>query len=215
MKTLSILLIPLIVMCVAGAETPSIIFDNRPEAGVPLEASFQEPESDDEGDVRLFHEMTDGAIKTVRIRYFNKESWATEEMAKKYLSGFLAHESQQVSDQQVSAKLVPSVPEIECIVEFTPEHHLAKLKPGERRRHHEGRLLIWYSEACYRDATGRWFFVSTFDHFDRSHPKGRVLAKEPIQKAGEQDGARQPATSVDSKAQGNENTKPESEAGSR
>jgi hypothetical protein len=69
------------------------------------------------------------------------------------------------------------VPEIECIVQFTDEHRQKLL--AENKGCREGRLLIWKTESCFRDATGRWWFVNAFDQFHRSHPKGnRALAKE-------------------------------------
>ena len=37
---------------------------------------------------------------------------------------------------------------------------------------HEGRLLVWRTEACFRDAAGRWWFVSLLDYFHNHHPSG-------------------------------------------
>ena len=71
------------------------------------------------------------------------------------------------------------MPEIEGVVEFTDEYRNKLF--AEKKDCREGRLLIWNTEACFRDATGRWYFVTAFDQFHRSHPKGdRSLVKEQI-----------------------------------
>ena len=119
--------------------------------------------------------LTADTIKTVRIRYYNKETWATEKQAREYVAGFLAHGSLDVFDFQIWSQGV-GVPEIECIVEFTDEYRKKLL--AEQKPFREGRLLIWNTESCFRDATGRWRFVNAFDHFHRSHPKrDRELVK--------------------------------------
>ncbi len=177
-------------------EEPSFVFDNRPETGVPREAltqmqsesnlnpaelkefraklTAQERKLFDKSQIKL-HEITEGTIKTVRIRYFNKETWETEEQAREYVRGFLAHKSLDTFGFQIWSQGV-QVPEIECLVDFTDEHR-KKLRE-EQKPCREGRLLIWKTEACFRSATGRWWYVSAFDHFHRSHPDGnRTLAK--------------------------------------
>jgi hypothetical protein len=113
--------------------------------------------------------LTNGTIKTVRIRYFNQETWATEEQAREYVAAFLANKSPDAFGFQIWSQLV-GTPEIECIVEFTDEHRQNLRAEGKDCR--EGRLLIWMTESCFRDATGRWWFVNAFDHFHRFHPKG-------------------------------------------
>jgi len=62
------------------------------------------------------------------------------------------------------------VPEVECVIEFTDAHRL-KLS-GEKKHSDDGRLLIWGTEACFQDATGRWWFVAAYDHYHANHPKG-------------------------------------------
>jgi hypothetical protein len=86
------ILLGLLLTC-AGKE-PSIVFDDRPEAGVPPEALAQK--TDQGFGNETLHAMTQGTIKTIRIRYFNKKTWATEGQAREYVAGFLAHESQEV-----------------------------------------------------------------------------------------------------------------------
>ncbi len=159
---------------------PSIVFDNRPESGVPREALAQKLKltaQEESLAFKGFRALTDGTIKTVRIRYFNKETWKSENESAEYVAGFLAHESLGVWGFQIWSQSV-AVPEIECIVEFTDEHR-EQLAGESKGFHPEGRLLIWNTEACFRDATGRWWFVNAFDHFHRSHPKGdRALVKD-------------------------------------
>ena len=178
------MLLPLFFICAAYADGPTIVFDNRPEVGVPAEALDQmSPKRSAQAEARpaqewprTLHGLTEGTIKTVRIRYFNKDTWANEEQARAYVDGFLAHPSLNVFGFQVWSQLV-SVSEMECLVDFTDEYR-KKLR-DEKKPCGEGRLLIWKTESCFRDATGRWWFVDAFDHFHRSHPKGdRKLARE-------------------------------------
>ncbi|HVX15787.1 MAG TPA: hypothetical protein VHC22_31685 [Pirellulales bacterium] len=171
----------LIVTLDETGEKPSIVFDNRPEMGVPAEALAQMRERPPQEAFpakprpQMFHDLTEGTIKTVRIRYFNKDTWAADEAARDYVAGFLANESLGVFGFQIWSQGV-GVPEIECVIEFTDEHRKQLLE--EQKPCLEGRLLIWNTEACFRDATGRWWFVNAFDHFHRSHPRGdRKLAK--------------------------------------
>jgi hypothetical protein len=172
MKTIGFVL--LLVSAVHGKE-PSIVFDHRPEAGVPREALAQQETKSGQKPPSSLYELTDGTIKTVRIRYFNRNTWATEELAGEYVRGFLAHKSLETFGFQVWSQSV-RVPEIECFVEFTDEYR-EELREDEKECR-EGRLLIWRTESCFRDATGRWLFVSAFDHFHRAHPQGnRKLAK--------------------------------------
>jgi hypothetical protein len=166
-----------------GREEPKIVFDNRPEAGIPLEAKAQadrkltarEKELAAKAKGIKFHTFTAGTIKLVRIRYFNKETWKSEKEASEYLAGVLANKSSGVFGFQIWSQGV-GVPEIECLVEFTDEH--CKKLLAENEACQEGRLLIWHTEACFRDATGRWYYVNIFDQFHRGHPKGdRRLVK--------------------------------------
>jgi hypothetical protein len=173
-------LIALALISGADGNAPTIVVDDRPEAGVPPEAEAQKNDKEfPAGGARTFHTLTKGTIKTVRIRYFNKKTWATEEQAREYVAGFLAHDSreQDVFGFQIWSESV-GVPEIECLVDFTDEYR-EKLR-NEQKPCREGRLLIWTTESCFRDATGRWWFVNAFDHFHRFHPKGdSKLSRNP------------------------------------
>lgn len=189
------MLLPLFFICGVGGEEPKIVFDNRPEMGIPMEARAQMQagsltreelkklyailtiSQEGEGEVQLpfrFHD-TVSTIKTVRIRYFNKKTWKSEKQAREYVRGFLANKSSGVYSFQIWSQGV-GVPEIECLVDFTDEYR-KKLR-DEQKPCNTGRLLIWNTEACFRDATDRWWFVTVFDYYHRAHPKGdRRLAK--------------------------------------
>ena len=160
------------------SDQPSIVFDNRPESGMPREALAQmiAKLSVPKGALpaqelpKTLHALTNGTIKTVRIRYFNKDTWATEEQAREYVAKFLAHKSLDAYLGSYPWSQGVGAPEIECLVDFTDEYR-KKLR-DEQKPSHEGRLLLWNTESCFRDATGRWWFVSAYDHFHGSHPKG-------------------------------------------
>lgn len=169
-----------------GHSGPSIVFDNQPELGIPREAESQKVKLTAQEELLAkdwpahfhFQDLTAGTIKTVRIRYFNTKSWATEEQARDYVAAFLAHKSLPVYGFSQPWSQDVGVPEVECLIDFTDQHRKELL--DENRPCREGRLLLWYTECCYRDATGRWWFVGLFDHFHRYHPKGnRDLAKKP------------------------------------
>jgi hypothetical protein len=166
-----------------NGEEPSIVFDNRPESGIPAEATAQGHRKSTAPEEALaakeypvkFHTLTAGTIKAVRIRYFNKETWASEKEARDYVAGFLGNKATDVFGYQVWSQTV-GVPEIECVVEFTEEYRKKLL--ADKKDCRDGRLLIWNTESCFRDATGRWYFVNAFDQFHRAHPKGnRDLVK--------------------------------------
>src|SRR5580704_17876263 len=105
-----------------NVQEPSIVVDNRPEPGVPPEALAQmhvkmsakeKAEAvalaGKEYPVRL-RTLTAGTIKTVRIRYYNKETWATEKQAREYVAGLFAHKSLDVYGFQIWSQGV-GVPE--------------------------------------------------------------------------------------------------------
>ncbi|QVL34254.1 hypothetical protein KIH39_10210 [Telmatocola sphagniphila] len=155
------------------SEEPQIVFDNRPESGIPAEA-LQQPHKPSKATTEKefplkFPALTAGAIKSIRIRYYNKETWPNEKDAREYVRSFLGNKKSEVFDFQIWSQGV-GVPEIECYVEFTEEYRKKLL--GDKFSCRDGRLLLWNTEACYRDGTGRWYFVSAFDQFHRAHPKG-------------------------------------------
>lgn len=162
---MKIVAIVLLLTLSASGEEPTIVFDNRPEMGVPREAHDQKPDPT----IKVppsFHALTSGTIKTVRIRYFDKDTWATEKDAGAYVAGFLSNKSSEAYGAQIWAQSV-GIPDIECIFEFTDEVS------------REGRLLIWGTVACYRDPTGRWWYVTLYDHYHQLHPKGNRSQASP------------------------------------
>jgi hypothetical protein len=173
------ILFSLLLLC----EGPAIVFDNRPEMGVPPEALAQKSEKALTPEVpRTFHAITDGTIKAVRIRYFNEATWVAKDAAGEYVAGFLASDASGVFDFQIWSQSVGR-PEIECVVEFSGDY-LMKLRQENKPCRPEGRLLIWNTEACFRDADGRWRFVTAFDYFHRFHPKGDRKHAKPVMPRG-------------------------------
>ncbi|QDV51767.1 hypothetical protein [Gimesia fumaroli] len=186
------MLLPLLLFCDVGTDIPEIVFDNRPESGVPREARDQDrtgsltreelkalyatltaQETIDRWPIKFHNAMS--TIKRVRIRYFNKETWKTEKQAREYVRGFLANKSSEVYSFQIWSQGV-GIPEIDCLVDFTDEYRKELI--DKRKPISTGRLLIWNGEACFRDATSRWWFVTIYNHYHRAHPKGdRTLAK--------------------------------------
>ncbi len=163
---------------------PTIVFDDRPDYGVPPEALAQKPlELNAQNFPKTFHAMSEGTIKTVRVRYFNKATWAKEEAASEYLTGFLADTKTGVFSFQIWSQLV-GTPEIDCVVEFSDDY-LKKLRQENTSCHSEGRLIIWNTEACFRDSAGRWWFLNMFDYFHQAHPNGtRRLANPALRSNG-------------------------------
>ena len=96
----------LILMSAVQGQEPSIVFDNRPELGVPTEALAQEDMKSPLVPSRSLYELTDGTLKTIRIRYFNKDTWATEDQAREYVRGFLADKSSEIYGSQVWSQVV-------------------------------------------------------------------------------------------------------------
>ena len=169
--------ITLLLAITAYGGEPSIVFDNRPESGIPLEAKAQERV--DAMSHGTLAELVGDSIKSIRVRYFNKESWTSENQVKAYLAGLLTNKFTEVYTFQIWSQVVGE-PEIECLIDFTDDHR-NKLR-GEHALY-EGKLLLWGTAACYRDATGKWRFVTTFDYFHAHHPSGnRELSREKAAK---------------------------------
>ena len=176
MKTLFLVL--LFGITASGGE-PSIIFDNRPESGIPPEARAQEQvDSKSHG---TLSGLVGDSIKTVRVRHFSAASWPNEKPVREYVAGVLTNKLTECYTFQIWSQGVAE-PEIECLIDFTDDYR-NKAALAEHKPYHEGRLLIWQTEACFRDATGRWWFVSLFDYFHGHHPSGnRDLSHEKTPK---------------------------------
>jgi hypothetical protein len=160
----SALLLPLLAATLY-AEEPRIVFDNRPESGIPREARLQEM-VDTQSHGTLAKVLGD-SVQLVSVRYFSSE-WSEKKQVSAYLTGLLADQRTEAYTFQIWSQGVGE-PEIECLLTF--------------KNHKQGRLLLWGTTACVRDDAGKWWFVSAFDYFHRKHPKGdRSLAKTaPIQ----------------------------------
>lgn len=112
-----------------NAEELAIVFDNRPQTGIPPDARAQarrnlttQKEAPTAKDYPLkFHTLTAETIKSVRIRYFNKKTWASEKEVREYVTGFFSNKTTEVYGFPVWSQVV-GVPEIECIVEYTDEY---------------------------------------------------------------------------------------------
>lgn len=162
---------------VSGGEPP-IIFDNRPESGIPLEARAQE--SVDAKSHGALSDLVGDSIKTVRVRYFSRASWASEKGVREYIAGALTNRLTACYSFQIWSQMVAE-PEIECLIDFTDDYRNRVF--AEHKGYREGRLLIWQTEACFRDGTGRWWFVTLFDYFHGHHPSGnRDLSHEKTPK---------------------------------
>lgn len=152
----------------ASGGEPSIIFDNRPESGIPPEARAQEQvDSKSHG---TLSGLVGDSIKTVRVRYFSAASWPNEKPVREYVAGVLTNKLTECYTFQIWSQGVAE-PEIECLIDFTDDYR-NKATLAEHKPYHEGRLLVWGTAACFRDATGRWWFVSLFDYFHGHHPSG-------------------------------------------
>lgn len=161
----------------------SVVFDNHPPAGIPLEA--QEQQSHHLGPIapkssETLSDLVGDSIKTIRIRYFSQETWTNQQQVTEYVRGLLKDDRTRVFNIQIWSEGV-GVPEIECYIDFTNKEREKLLQ--ERKPYHEGELLVWQTEACYRDPSGKWWFVSLFDYFHRHDPHGnRELSREKAHK---------------------------------
>ena len=148
------------------AEEPRIIFDNRPESGIPLEAQKQEAGGGARSHGTLAKLLGD-SVRTVSVRYFSNV-WSDQKQVTAYLAGLLSDDRTEAYTFQIWSQRV-GVPDIECLLTFKND------QPG-------GKLLVWGTEACVRDASGKWWFVPIFDYFHSKHPKGdRSLVRKAPQ----------------------------------
>ena len=162
----------LLVICSGGlafAAEPVIEFNPQPEAGIPPEALEQRT-----GEMKVepgltLPKLVQDAIEKVQVRYANPKVWTDRQHAdvKNYLSRLLSSESSSCYAFQIWSQSV-GIPEIDCLIEFN-QAYLQRL-PAEKKFSRVGRLIIWKTEACYRDGTGRWWYVSNYDNYHRWHP---------------------------------------------
>jgi hypothetical protein len=159
---------------------PAILFDNqhRPVLGIPPEARAQErTNSLGSGSHGSLSPLLRDSVKALRVQYFNKESWKTEDQVRAYLGALTTNQFTEVYGLQMWSESV-GTPEIDCLVDFTEEYQ-SKVVSQEHSTYRQGRLLLWLTEACFRDGSGRWWFVNVFDHFHRHHPLGKRSLARP------------------------------------
>lgn len=146
---------------ISWAAEPQIVFKNQPESGIPDEARLQEKV--DPASHGTLAKVLGDSLQTITVRYFSGE-WPDQKQVAGYLTGLLVDEGTATYTFQIWSQGVGE-PEIECLLTF--------------KGRVEGRLLIWGTTACLRDAAGKWWFVSIYDYFHRKHPKGnRGLVRE-------------------------------------
>lgn len=151
------LLFFLLSLTVSRAVEPQIIFNiqtNHLERGIPSEAQQQEkvnPRSHG-----TLAQVLSNTLDTVTVRYFNN-GWTNQAQVRAYVAGIFADAHTETYTFQIWQQGV-GAPEIECLLQF--------------KNQQQGRLLLWDTACCVRDANGKWWFVSTFDFFHRKHPKG-------------------------------------------
>lgn len=157
------------------AAPPQIEFDPRPEWGIPPEAHDQPMVKVEPG--ATLAKLFGNAIEKVQVRYVDAKVWpdADHQKVKAYLTSILASEHSEYYSFQIWSQGV-GVPEIECLIEFNLDYK--KRLAAEKKGYRAGRLLVWKTEACFRDGTGRWWFVNNYHNYHRAHPQGqRNLSK--------------------------------------
>lgn len=156
MRQLTFVLLTLI--CCGPSMTPSqhVRFDNRPAAGMPIEAR------------RAFHgfgrrsiswrELVGGKIGGFTVRYYDKTVWKSEESVSSFLRNlFDEKESVNVWSNEMSSRPL-GVPDLECRVNFTPEEY-RRTAANQKTFAGKGRLLVWDDLGCYLDCGGAWHFL--------------------------------------------------------
>ena len=161
--SLAVCLATLILSSVSFDEM-TITFDKIPDAGIPVAAQLQNNEPLPEP--LLWGEVFAGKFKSANMRYFDAETWETQKQAKQYLTGYLKREDIQISSRVRWSQGV-GIPEIECSIEFADDYRNST--DGKFRY---GKLLIWNTVACFRDANGTWHFLTNGDYFHLHHPDG-------------------------------------------
>jgi hypothetical protein len=150
---MKLLLFFLLSFAISRAAEPRIVFENRPEFGIPREAE-QQAKVDPNSHGTLTQVLGD-TLQTVTVRYFSNV-WTDQKQVSDYLVGLLVDQRTATFTFQIWSQGV-GVPDIECILTF--------------KNHRQGKLLVWDTTACVLDDTGKWWFVSVFDYYHQKHPK--------------------------------------------
>jgi hypothetical protein len=139
-------------------------FDEKPESGIPIAAQLQNNERLTKP--LLWGDVFAGKFESASIRYFDVETWETKSQVKQYLMEYLKCEDTQIFSCVPWAQGV-GVPEIECSIRFKDDY-----RKSTDRKFRYGKLHIWKTVACFRDADGVWHFLTNAEHFRLHHPQG-------------------------------------------
>lgn len=172
MKCLLAVCLATLILSAVSFDEMKITFDKKPDAGIPVAAQLQNNERLPKP--LLWGEVFAGKFKSANIRYFDPNTWKTKKQVKQYLTGFLKREDIQIFSRVPWAQGV-GVPEIECSIEFTDDYR--KSTDGKFKY---GKLLIWKTVACFRDANGTWHFLTNGDYFHLHHPDGNSKTKADL-----------------------------------
>ena len=165
-----------LVMSFPASGKVKVTFDEKPDFGIPVAAQLQDFKH---GDAKLWGELFADKIESASIRYFDADIWKSEEQVGKYLQGFLKRKDMKVFNYPFWAQGV-GIPEIECTVKFNDEY-----RKSSERKFKYGKILIWNTVACFRDANGIWHFLSNGKHFYLHHPKRNNEIKADLEKRRE------------------------------
>ena len=154
-------------------------FDEKPDSGIPIGAQLQNRERLTKP--LLWGDVFAGKFESVSIRYFDSETWKTKKQVRQYLIGFLKREDIQIHSNVPWAQGV-GVPEIECSLKFKDEY-----RKSSDEKFKYGKLLIWNTVACFRDANGTWHFLTNGDYFHLHHPGGDPEVKAKLENGARKD----------------------------
>jgi hypothetical protein len=154
-------------------------FEDKPDSGIPVAAQLQKNEK--LAIPLLWGDVFTGKFESVNIRYFDAETWKTQKQVKQYLLGFLKRDDIRVFSHVPWAQGV-GVPEIECSIEFKDDY-----RKSTDRKFRYGKLLIWNTVACFRDANGTWHFLTNGDYFHLHHPAGDPEVKAKLENGTRKD----------------------------
>lgn len=167
------------ILSLVAAEEITTTFDAKPESGIPVSAQLQNSERLTKP--LLWGDVFAGKIESVSIRYFDSETWKTKKQVRQYLIGFLKREDIQIFSSAPWAQGV-GVPEIECSIKFKDEY-----RNSFDKNFKYGKLLIWNTVACFRDANGTWCFLTNGDYFHLHHPAGDPGVKAKLENRSRKD----------------------------
>src|SRR4051794_13784266 len=152
------ILLSLFFAAAACAADRTVVFDNRPEDGIPPEATAQERV--DPKPQGTLPSLVADSIQVVRVRYYHTKTWTDEKKLAEYVSGLFDDKRTDLYTFPIWSQGVGE-PEIECIIDFTDAYRQTL---AGHQKYYQGRLLVWGTVGCFRDGTGKWWFVSLFKY---------------------------------------------------